>query len=437
MIEHHDNKINIKGTFSDFFKESTSVQDLRKCIKIFSNIGLTDENCKECIILKACDIDISTLKLYISNILEKTSDFYDDKYKLSYILSCIYIIYKIQKIIELPIGKEKYKLILNKNWQEVVDEIRKNHSHVEFKIHQALNWILFIKKEMEKEYKKNKDTFLYTEIFKNINFKEKTLSEICELLPPSFFKQSIKLKRNDDSIVDFNELSSGEKQLIFNNTTIVYHILNILSVKENTDDMFSYRNINIVLDEIELYFHPEYQKKYISNLVDVFNRLDLNKQCKINIVLSTHSPFILSDIPKQNILFLEEGVPVHSDCKPVETFAANISDLLKDSFFLEEGFIGEFAAEKIRKLIEKIYKDEEISLENYDKYKEEIKLIGEPLIKNKLLMMLDENFLYKEDDYYNILYKQHKEREKTDKLEKLKRDKKIIEKKIKELENNK
>ena len=62
-----------------------------------------------------------------------------------------------------------------------------------------------------------------------------------------------------------------------------------------------------------------------------------NLDTNINILFITHSPFILSDIPKQNVLFLENGKP--SEKKNMNTFGANITDLLADSFFIEDGLM--------------------------------------------------------------------------------------------------
>ena len=85
-----------------------------------------------------------------------------------------------------------------------------------------------------------------------------------------------------------------------------------------------YNYINIILDEIELYFHPEFQKLFVKRLIDEINKLKLTEIKGINILIISHSPFILSDIPKQNVLFLERGKPVSLDrFKNTNTFAAN------------------------------------------------------------------------------------------------------------------
>lgn len=68
-------------------------------------------------------------------------------------------------------------------------------------------------------------------------------------------------------------------------------------------------------------------------------------------------------------------------------FAANVNDILYQSFFLSNGFMGEFAKQKIMKLIS--------NKDKYDKLKarELIDLIGEPLLRDRLKDMWEENKL--------------------------------------------
>jgi hypothetical protein len=81
--------------------------------------------------------------------------------------------------------------------------------------------------------------------------------------------------------------------------------------------------------------------------------MGLNEQCTFNIFLITHSPFILSDIPRSNILYMETEKDKAKNKKlPTHTFAQNIGDMMYDSFFMEKT-IGNFAEEKLRKLIQK------------------------------------------------------------------------------------
>ena len=73
----------------------------------------------------------------------------------------------------------------------------------------------------------------------------------------------------------------------------------------------------------------------------MFNNISIIKSININVILATHSPFILSDIPDSNILFLENGDLPQKSIKG--TFCGNVCELLEQSFFLQSGFMGYYA----------------------------------------------------------------------------------------------
>lgn len=198
--------------------------------------------------------------------------------------------------------------------------------------------------------------------------------ELIEFVPNAFFVPQVRFKGEGR----FESLSSGEQQYYNSINTIVYHILNLDTIKNH------YSRVNIMFDEVELYFHPEFQRRFISDLIRALNNLKLDKIREVNILFSTHSPFILSDIPSSNILKLKDGVPQFGF---KQTFAANIHDLFADSFFMENGFVGEFAVGKIRDISKKI---ENVTNENKDVLQKEIDLIGEPFIKVSLTEKLTE-----------------------------------------------
>ena len=62
-----------------------------------------------------------------------------------------------------------------------------------------------------------------------------------------------------------------------------------------------------MLEEIELYFHPEWQRSFTCNLMEIIGQLTFKQIRSINVLYVTHSPYILSDIPKTNVLFLKNG----------------------------------------------------------------------------------------------------------------------------------
>ncbi len=151
-----------------------------------------------------------------------------------------------------------------------------------------------------------------------------------------------------------------------------------------------------MIDEGEVTLHPEWQKSYIKYLIEFLER---NFTQNIHLILTTHSPFILSDMPKDNIVFLEKGKQVYPE---IDTFGANIHTLLSHGFFMREGLMGEFAKQRLEQILNYLTK----GIDNIDLSQQEIKytidLVGEELLKRKLENLYNEFYgivINKEDEY--------------------------------------
>lgn len=179
------------------------------------------------------------------------------------------------------------------------------------------------------------------------------LKDIQSYLPCPIFIGDIVLD-NYTEFFTMGTLSSGMLQRLNTVGSLVYHLRN-LDDEQTVDSMVSYDNIAIILEEVELYYHPEYQKSYLKFLLEQINRAGLQRIRRINLIFITHSPFVLSDILDGNILCLDHGKSVDV---PVMTFGANIHDLLHHPFFMKYGVIGDFAQEMINRVI--------VSLSIYD-----------------------------------------------------------------------
>ncbi|MDR1759637.1 MAG: AAA family ATPase [Fibrobacter sp.] len=307
--------------------------------------------------------------------------------------------YKIDKY-EISTLENLYNEETKKSIEELVDYIKKDKSHVTLKIRQTLHFLTLLdKNENEEKFKEPFDYKNYADYSKS-----SSLDSIMETLPPPLFKAEIRFNNG----IPLSKMSSGERQFLFAMSTVLYHIKNLMSIPEGDDERVKYKNINIILDEIELFFHPEYQRTFIKNLIDYLVRLKMNEEQKINIIFATHSPFILSDIPNCNIIYLDKGKQKKNVC--AEPFGANIHDILKHDFFLNNGFMGDFAKEKIKHILDEINsiieknknikeaKDKHyLEKDKYDEFVKTMKLIGEPLIKNKLMSMINDVYSNKND----------------------------------------
>ena len=288
--------------------------------------------------------------------------------------------------------------------RELVDKIVERQTHIEQKVHQALHFIKLMNdaRSSQDNYDDSwlNRPFTFEEYQQKLNIPRRfeSIEQCLGYLPPNLYKQTIYLKRWDkekgewEHKIPFKKMSSGQKQMLYQLSTLIYHLLNLKSVPET---QVKYNNVSIVLDEIEVCFHPEYQRMFIYRLLELLvNRLRLNETFGIHILMTTHSPFILSDIPNELITYMENGHQLtkeeQEDRKMRKPMAGNISELLHQSFFLHEGFIGEYARRKILSLV-KYLKDGDAGNDHWDRQqaKQFIDGISEPFISKQLTMLYE------------------------------------------------
>ena len=226
-----------------------------------------------------------------------------------------------------------------------------------------------------------------------------------ELLPASSIEARMMLEVNnperpEDRYVSIASLSSGERQVIHLLCTVMYHLFNLKSNWQNgneKDHSIRYKHVNIIFDEMELYFHPKYQTQLIEKMLKGIKSMFPKENDGgvnqwgvegINIMFSTHSPFILSDIPKQNILGMKQGWPAELD-KIHNTFCANVYDILASGFFMDK-FVGDFAESKFDGIVKRLNNDEALTGEERKRLVKTIALIGDDYLRRKLSELLAE-----------------------------------------------
>ena len=208
----------------------------------------------------------------------------------------------------------------------------------------------------ESEKKRNKPTT-------NFKFQKE------DLLPPPIADVTLMIVKREDKktfesnpksvgLIPFTGLSSGERQIAYTLGNVLYHLINLnstlhdVSIEKEHLSFLKYHHVCMLMDEVELYYHPDLQRKFVKLLLDSITSVPLDNIYDINITLVTHSPFVLSDIPQSNILCLQKG---ESESRQGQTFGANIVDLLNESFFLQ-GTIGDIAQSCINEVVEFYFK---------------------------------------------------------------------------------
>ncbi|CAN7557365.1 AAA family ATPase [Peribacillus frigoritolerans] len=150
----------------------------------------------------------------------------------------------------------------------------------------------------------------------------------------NYLNNSIKLR--------FEPMSSGEEALINTFSSLFFGI----KLKKH----FKKEKAIILLDEPDLFMHPEWSRVLLSELFNLLNIIDEGYE-SYQLIITTHSPFIVSDLPKNNIISLEKSLETGL-CQKVsfnneeQTFASNVHSLLSNKFFMN-ATIGEFAKTKI------------------------------------------------------------------------------------------
>lgn len=277
----------------------------------------------------------------------------------------------------------------------LVKTIRRDKSHISLKIRQTLHFLNALKKGTIDSQKfltskiSHREYFLCVDEGKDL----RSMRDIQEYLPPSFFQIEILMNRFEngervnDTPIPIEQMSAGERQYLYTFSTYIYHVLNLLSIQES--HRVRYRNINLILDEVEICFHPEFQRRFVYELLGYIKRLFMNRNASFNILIATHSPFILSDIPQSNILYLEDGKMVMPEGIK-NPFAANICDILYQSFFLKQGFVGEFARKKIKHIIERLLPGGYFLDDSEAEYHLLMELIGDPFLKMQLQQLYED-----------------------------------------------
>ncbi|HGY6075298.1 TPA: AAA family ATPase [Escherichia coli] len=181
--------------------------------------------------------------------------------------------------------------------------------------------------------------------------------------------------KRGDFRADWEGVSSGSKAYLTLFTVLRERLKNV-----RTDTL-------ICIDEGDLYLHPSWQIDFLNNL----NKMLPNfSNYNIQLVLTSHSPFLLTDLPHSNVIILEEESVLLSENKDVRTFGSNIYDLYSTIFFLDNQRYGTFATNHIKNIIRKISSRSYSNLEK-EEINKFINMIGDKFLHNQLKAMLYEN----------------------------------------------
>ena len=199
-----------------------------------------------------------------------------------------------------------------------------------------------------------------------------------------------------NGMIPFSSISSGERQIAYTISNLMYHLVNVDSewndnYRKDRDhlEIIKYHYMNVIFDEVELYYHPEMQRQFTNIMLNTLKSVHFANIRGINIMMITHSPFVLSDIPDSNVLCLGEENNVVT-----KTFGGNIMEMLSSSFFMDSS-IGDVARKEIGYIVDLLERSRKSDIRSeYRSNKVRINYvlenIGSDFIKKMMQRMVEE-----------------------------------------------
>lgn len=334
---------------------------------------------------------IKEIKLFNKLKEEKIKDVIIKNYS-NYLFS-----YKIWKIIEnnsfqadeiLDIIKsEKIKLEEIKNTEQILEKLLEeikeyeNVKDLSNKIHEIL-LLLNDVQASELNFKRKTNVLKRYEIKGTDSRIKKFLEKYDEIVNYPWTNKRLYLSEFE-KILNITEegMSDGERVRV-NIFSTIHRFLG-----EN-GELKNKKYVTLLFDEVEMFLHPEWSRTFLDDLL-----LELKdySEKQFKIIFASHSPFLLSDICSEGVIYLEKKAR-ETVVKEVEikNLGANIIDLFKNTMFLKSTF-GEFATKKIKGVVKKIDDKTKsyFEIKNNPEINYIIEEIGEKLISNKLKSMIE------------------------------------------------
>lgn len=174
---------------------------------------------------------------------------------------------------------------------------------------------------------------------------------------------ALTFKKKNKALLHYRQLSDGEHQFL--------QVFGSLILMDTSDALF-------LLDEPETHFNPDWRSKFIFNLNKSFSEKKAKSRNQ-EILITTHSPYIISDCKKENVYIFQSNRNgyVKQPFQPsINTFGTSV-DILTSLIFGKSDSISELSKNKI----EEILKMPLTTLKNVKAAKEASRLLGESIEK--------------------------------------------------------
>lgn len=223
---------------------------------------------------------------------------------------------------------------------------------------------------------------------------------------------------------EYRQISQGEEAFFHLFSGILQKLKEAVHADNHNSNHSRQTTTLLLLDEPDLSMHPEWSRKFLSYMAELLPKACPEKRGEDNafqMVISTHSPFMISDVLKDNILCLErsDDESVHVHPAPFG-FLSNIHDIMADTFFIKSPF-GELGSEIFKKIVDTIQNLSPDSPADGSLICDTLSLIseiGDDVVRNHLQGVLRNKL--RELDTNKDTYRQHRIRQLEEELEILK-----------------
>lgn len=172
-------------------------------------------------------------------------------------------------------------------------------------------------------------------------------------------------------------LSDGEEQFL--------HLTSSIFTAVQKYRFNGLKHVILLLDEPDNKMHPETVRQFLSYIISELKRYH---RITFQVIIASHSPLLLSDIPSHSVILLEKNLQT-GNCiireTTSESFAANIHTLLANDFFMKST-IGAWAENYIQTILKDIgmLKNKTDIRGEYFCLKRKIEIIAENIIRYQL-----------------------------------------------------
>lgn len=185
----------------------------------------------------------------------------------------------------------------------------------------------------------------------------------------------------------YKGISAGEKKIL----DVFSGIFTNISFREADVD----KTYIVLLDEPDKGLHPEMSRRLITWLVKAFSNEMFKNHYQF--IISTHSPFLISDIPIPNIHCLKKENAADSWNTHIigskYGLLNSIPDILKDTFFMDSPF-GEYGNLFFKSLVKEIEVLNSISNRKYvEQLEKKIQMVNDKVLRRYLDRTLEEKII--------------------------------------------